>query len=478
MIGENNHDLIPILKQLHPERTDTYSRGDRGMSKLFSDCIKGHFCFNVTAREWYRFDGRIWTPDTGGMYVASQAKDFAESLILYAFQMPDGAEKKDFIKFVGRYSDYGRRKVLVDDARSEAFISNEDLDKDGRLYNLQNGVLNLETLELLPHKPEYLLSKISNVFYNPDAQSPLFDNFLSEVMQRDSEKIYYLLKNFGLSLTDDTTQEQMIILYGPSTRNGKSTLLETLSYMHGGSGGYALNMPPETLAQRKNKDSRSASGDIARLDGCRFLVTSEPPKRMLFDAALLKTLLGRDTITARQLYEREFQFVPKFKLFMNTNFLPLIQDDSLFTSGRIKVVEFNRHFSPQEQDRTLKNKLRSQENISGIFNMCLAGLKMYREDGLEPPKTVVQAVESYRSANDKLANFLSECLEQTGRNSGAGTVYQVYRQWCIDNGYGVDSKGSFFGELKNKGLFMQQGTVSGKTVRNVIAGYELLPDSE
>lgn len=474
----NNHDLIPALQQLHPERTDTYSRDDRGMSKLFSDCIKDHLCFNVTAKEWYRYDGRIWTPDTGGMYVASQAKDFAESLMLFAFQLPDGAEKKDFIKFAGRYGDYGRRKILVDDARSEIFISNEDLDKSGNLYCLQNGVFDLDTLELLPHDPKYFLSKISNVVYDEHARSPLFEKLLQDVMQNDSEKIYYLLKNFGLSLTDDTSQEQMLIFYGPTTRNGKSTVLETLSYMHGGAEGYALNMPPETLAQRKNRDSRTASGDIARLDGCRMLITSEPPKRMLFDAALLKTLLGRDTITARQLYEREFQFVPRFKLFMNTNYLPIIQDDSLFTSGRIKVVEFNRHFSPAEQDRELKNKLRSRENISGIFNLCLAGLRMYREDGLEPPKTVIQAVESYRSANDKLANFLSECCEQTGRNSGAGAVYQVYRQWCIDNGYGVDSKTSFFGELKNKGLFLPQGTVCGKTIRNAIAGYELLPDSE
>jgi len=40
---------------------------------------------------------------------------------------------------------------------------------------------------------------------------------------------------------------------------------------------------------------------------------------MIFDAALLKTLLGRDSIVARHLHEREFEFDPMFKLFMNTN---------------------------------------------------------------------------------------------------------------------------------------------------------------
>lgn len=59
---------------------------------------------------------------------------------------------------------------------------------------------------------------------------------------------------------------------------------------------------------------------------------SEPPKRMLFDTALLKSLLGleRDSITARHLHQREFEFIPKFKLVINTNYLPTITDDTVF----------------------------------------------------------------------------------------------------------------------------------------------------
>ena len=112
-------------------------------------------------------------------------------------------------------------------------------------------------------------------------------------------------------------------------------------------------MKPESLAVRQNLDSRQASGDIARLAGCRFCNSSEPPKRMLFDTALLKSLLGRDSITARHLYQRETTFIPKFKLVVNTNFLPTITDDTVFSSGRINVISFDRHFEPQEQDKDL-----------------------------------------------------------------------------------------------------------------------------
>lgn len=50
--------------------------------------------------------------------------------------------------------------------------------------------------------------------------------------------------------------------------------------------------------------------------GCRFCYACEPPKRMLFDTALLKSLLGRDSITARHLYQRETTFIPKFRLLL------------------------------------------------------------------------------------------------------------------------------------------------------------------
>jgi putative DNA primase/helicase len=295
-------------------------------------------------------------------------------------------------------------------------------------------------------------------------------------MLGDTDKITYLQKTLGLALTTDTSQEKCWIWYGATTRNGKSVLAETILYMLGGADGYSLSMMPETLAQRKIKDTRQASGDIARLAGCRFLNASEPPKRMLFDAALLKTMLGRDTITARHLYEREFQFVPSFKLFINTNHLPLIQDDTLFSSDRIEVITFDRHFEPHEQDHRLKDKLRTRESISGVFNWCLDGLKLYRETGLTAPGSVKAATLDYRRNSDKIQNFIDECLFETGGNAGAGAVYQRFADWCEENGYGTESKRSFFDELKSKGIFGDRGMVNGVQMRNIVKGYELSTD--
>lgn len=468
-------DLVERVRQAHA--TKSYSLDDKGLGALFADVFRNEARFNVTANCWFVFNGRYWEADTGAMQVAKLAKDIADALLIYGTTIEDEQRKKTFIDFTSRLGQFRFRDTMIKDARDCYYISSADLDKNLDLFNCQNGTLNLNTFEFMPHKADNLLSKISNVVFDPAARSPLFEQFIDDVMMSDAEKKGYLQKILGYSLTADTSLETCFMLYGATTRNGKSTLVETVSYMLGGAAGYSMTMQPQTLAQKQNKDSRQASGDIARLKGCRFLNASEPPKRMIFDVALLKTLLGRDTITARHLHEREFEFVPHFKLFINTNFLPLIQDDSLFSSGRINVVTFERHFLPGEQDRTLKDRLRQQDSLSGIFNWCIEGLKKFRKEGAEAPEQVRDSTSEYRDNSDKLGNFVAECLERSDRNSRASDVYTRYKEWCELNGFGVENKGNFFDELRGKNLLQKTGTIGGQTVKNVVPGYQVIDNS-
>lgn len=467
--------IINRLKELGADIN--FSLNDKGFGELFAEVYKNTCRYNATAKEWFFYNGKVWTRDEGSMRTLNKAKELADSLLIYATTIQDENVKKNFLDYASKLGQLRFRETMVKDSRDIYFVTQSDFDKNLELFNCQNGTLNLKTFEFAPHNPDDLLSKISNVVYEPSAKSEEWEKFIDEVMQGDTEKIEYLQKILGYALTADTNLETCFILYGATTRNGKSTLIETLLYMLGNTAGYGMSMRPETLAQKQNKDSRQASGDIARLDGCRFLNASEPPKRMIFDVGLLKNLLGRDSITARHLHEREFEFIPRFKLFINTNFLPLITDDTLFTSGRINVITFDRHFEPHEQDKNLKSKLIKPDNLSGIFNWCIEGLKMYYTDGATPPQAVTNATAEYRTNSDKIGNFITECLEpRIGTNIKALDVYIKYKEWCSNNGFGVENKGNFFDELRGKNIFATSGTINGKTVRNVVRDYILIRD--
>lgn len=461
-----NKPLNELLRDLHAEKFETT---DKGFGRLFAEVFKNRHRYCSSRKDFMMYDGKRWVDDTEGLSARSSAKDLSDELIKYAI-MTDA--NGDYLKAVTPLCNIRNRNNMLQDSRDVYFFTNEDLDTNDYILNVQNGTLDLSGNDpvFLEHDPDMLLSKICNAEYDPTATCKEWDKFLLEIMQGDKEKIQYLQKISGLSLTGNTEQETCFLLYGSTTRNGKSTFCETLLYLLGD---YGLTMKPETLAVKQNLDSRQASGDIARLAGCRFCNAAEPSKRMLFDTALLKSLLGRDSITARHLHQREFSFIPKFKLVINTNYLPTITDDTVFSSGRINVISFDRHFEPYEQDKHLKEKLKNKAELSGILNWCIEGLRLYRSEGLEAPAAVQTATESYRTDSDKVGCFISECLSKTGKNSKAKDVYDVYAKWCDDNGYGCENKGNFFSELKSKGLFINSGTVDGKTVKNVVKGYSI-----
>ena len=456
--------LIEILTELNA--IQNYETNDKGFGSLFAEVFKDKHRYNPSIKDFMLYDGKKWIEDTEGLSARTDAKLLSDALLQYGSSLGD----TDYLKAVTALCNIRNRNNMLQDSKDVYYFSNEELDTNDHFLNLQNGTLDLSENEpkFTQHNPDMLLSKICNVEYNPKANCKVWEKFLLEIMQGDTDKIKYLQKIAGLSLTGITQEETCFILYGSTTRNGKSTFCETLIHLLGD---YALTMKPESLAVKQNLDSRTASGDIARLAGCRFVNASEPPKRMLFDTALLKSLLGRDSITARHLHQREFSFIPKFKLVMNTNYLPTIADDTVFSSGRINVISFDRHFEPQEQDKHLKDKLRDKNELSGILNWCIKGLQLYRKEGLLPPKAVQNATEVYRSDSDKIGNFINECLTKSDANSKAKDIYEVYVKWCDDNGYGCENKGNFFAELKSKGIFATSGTVEGKTVKNIVKGY-------
>lgn len=459
-----NMTLQEKLRDLHAEQ---YETSDKGFGCLFADVFKDKHRYNPTRKEFMNYDGIKWVDDPEGLNARRSAKELSDALAKYAIGVdPEGK----YLREVTPLYNLRNRNNMLQDSRDVRFFTNKQLDTDDYLLNVQNGTLDLsgDQPELLDHSPDMLLSKVCNVEYDPAATCEEWDKFLLEIMQGDVDKIRYLQKIAGLSLTGNTEQEACFILYGSTTRNGKSTFCETLIHLLGD---YALTMKPETLAVKQNSDSRQASGDVARLAGCRFCNASEPPKRMLLDTALLKSLTGRDSITARLLYQSEFCFIPKFKLVMNTNYLPTVTDDTVFSSGRMQIITFDRHFEANEQDKHLKERLCAPKELSGILNWCIEGLRLYRQQGLEPPKAVRDATEAYRSDSDKIGNFIKECLTKTGKNSSAGDIYEVYSKWCDDNGYGCENKSNFFAELKAKGLFATSGTVNGKTVRNIVKDY-------
>lgn len=459
------------LADLHPERNDRYPWNDIGNGYLFADCYREKARYVPERKKWYVYTGRVWEPDTGNLKVMELCKKLADDLVCYALSLPEGAERDSYRKSVEWWQQRNHRETILKDAASVYPVSISEFDADPFLFNCINGTLDLRTRAIRPHSAGDLLTMISGVKYDPGAGYELFANFLRDVMRGDMATATYIQKVLGYCLTGDTSEECFFALYGATTRNGKSTLLETFLRLLGD---YGRSAKPETFALKKTANGSGPSEDLARLAGARMISVSEVPRGMPLDASLMKTITGGDTITARFLCENSFEYRPQFKQIFNTNWLPTASDVTLFSSDRVRVIPFERHFTEAERDKTLKARLITPASLSGVLNWCLEGLALWRETGLDPSPAVKKATAQYQLDSDRTAQFIAEELE-------AGTDFEVksaeafgrYKTWCDRNGYHYGSDKTWKDDMKRLVVFDRGRPKSGGEKTTLIRGYRL-----
>lgn len=269
-------------------------------------------------------------------------------------------------------------------------------------------------------------------------------------MQGDKDKADYLQRALGYGLTGDTKEECFFILYGATSRNGKGTLMESYKRVMGD---YGKATSPESIAQKDKSDSAKPNEDIARLNGARFVNISEPDKNLVLSSALIKTLTGNDTIQARFLHEHIFEYQPQFKIFINTNHLPRVTDSTVFSSDRIKVIPFEKHFEENERDTNLKKLFSEKNNASAILNWCIVGLKEYKEKGLCVPESVQSATKEYMLDSDDITRFIDDELPfDHTQEVKTSEVYERYKEWCNINGFHQKSIKTFTQDLRQRNI--------------------------
>jgi putative DNA primase/helicase len=427
------------------EKSEVYPRNDIGAARLFYDLHSGIIRYVVETKAWYVYDGKRWIKDEGGFRTMEMCKAFATAYSDYAAACADDT---DFIKYAAKLASRRNRESVLNDAKSIAPMSLSAFDTNKYLLNLQNGTFNLQNFTLQPHRAEDYVTKMARARFDHRARCPRWDSFIDEVMCGDSATAAFLQKASGYALTGDTNaHNSFYILYGASTRNGKSTLTEAISYILGD---YARTVQPQTLAKRSS-DGAAPSPDIARLKGARFVCTPEPEKGLELNSALMKQLTGGDTYVGRFLNENPFEFVPEFKIFFNTNHLPRTSDDTIFASGRVKIIPFERHFTAREQDHGLKGLFRKNSNKSAILNWLIDGYRLMSEVGMDVTKRMQTALNEYRSECDSIGNFFSErILPAEGKKLQTSALYTAYAAQVKLSGSRPMSVQAFVGEVKKR----------------------------
>ena len=366
------------------------------------------------------------------------------------YKTADYRDRLDIEKYAIQSESMRRREASVRAAQHIPFLNAtvDDLDKNPWLLNVENGAINLKTGELLPHCREDMITKLAKVRYDKDADCPMWKQFVREIMDYKPDLVSFLQTAAGWAVSGDTSEQSMFILYGTGA-NGKSTFLNVIQNILGD---YAMSTWPETFMKRNND---TATNDIARLRGSRFVTTTETEQGRRLSEHLIKQVTGNDALTARFLYGEYFNFVPTFKIFMASNHKPMIKGTDHGIWRRIKLIPFTTRITDDKRDPYLDQKLLSEK--SGILNWLIEGALRWKSEGLKVPAVITYATDEYRGEMDVIGNFIKErCVHKPGAMIRAKELFQVYQEWCDENNEMATSMRMFGLRMKELGMVQKR----------------------
>lgn len=377
-------------------------------------------------------------------------------------------EKLKDIKYLGIRPNAS--KVAGIEKYLQSYLSVDDalIDNQHQYINLKNGLFNVETGELEPHKRESFMTSQLPFPYDKEAEAPSFQKFLNDALVNDDGKPDYdlqmlILEAMGYSLTSNTDFRVSFWLVGESG-TGKSVLVNTLQELAGNS---HVTIDLDQLTQNPYQ--------LADIAGKRVVTFTEPKANSVLADNHYKRLVSQDAIMARQIFGKPFRFVPICKVWGAMNDLPRVIDRSDAIFNRVYIIPMNRAVPMEQRDPRLQEKLRAE--MAGIFNMALIGLKRIRRaKAFTRVKQVESAREDYKAENDTEKAFLDDwCVFDKEAKMNAQDLYDAYASWCKRNGAMAKSSTKVAKDWQRLGLIRHRamkGTIYiGIRLHETAAGY-------
>ncbi len=455
---------------VHQEPNKPEPSTDSGNAEFFARSLQGIVHFNHAISRWLIYEDDRWKIDNTAR-IKEIALNIARNRQADVQRIEDQKERKLAFNKAVDLENNTRIEAMLALAKANRLIADNGQHWDIYPYQLgvSNGVIDLRNGLLFPAKPDYRITMQAAAKYDQSATAPLWETFIKQVFQGNQELIDFLQRQVGYAFTGHINEQDFVLCHG-SGSNGKSVFLNVLRII---AGDYGYNLPFSALS---NYQIDSKGHDLAWLPGKRFVTSSETSDTSRFNEQRIKTLTGGDPQTVRHLYQEAFTFTPQLHLFLASNHLPDVKDDSEGFWRRVRIVPFKERFSGDSVDLHIQDKL--LEERSGILNWIIEGAVKYFAEGIAAPDSVLLATEEYRADTDPLAQFImEECVISPEHLTQSSDLYQRYELFAdrehlskqerlSATKFGQKLKGKYEYTRTNAGIFYK-GISLRKSVGNV-----------
>jgi len=351
-------------------------------------------------------------------------------------------------RFVNEVLEHIRRSTLTERSK---------FDKDPWIINVKNGLLDLRTLELKPHTPEYKSLIQLPVIWNPKAKCELWDKFISDVVNPEDVKV---LQEFaGYLLLKDCRFQKALMLVGTGA-NGKSTFIQAIVRMIG----------EENCSFRSLHELVENRFAVADLYGKLANIYDDLSSETISNTGVFKILVAGGEIQAEKKFKNSFRFKNTAKLIFSANKVPnTIDDTQAFYRRWIIIITFPNQFTDDIADPHLLEKLTRPNCLSYILKWSVEGLKRLLEQGkFSYTYNFEEVQEQYLRTSSPVYAFVSDMLEQADGEYKIpkDELYASYVQYCKENKLPIVTRRAFSIQLPRYIRAIDSYTKrNGKTVR-------------
>ncbi|MDA1109095.1 MAG: bifunctional DNA primase/polymerase [Nitrospinae bacterium] len=309
------------------------------------------------------------------------------------------------------------------------------------IINVINGELSVDgngNVELREHRADSFLTYCLDVKYDPDATCPIYDEALLGIFSNaksDSEESRAIPVEMsrhwnefmGYAIQPHRDIPSFWLLRGGGD-NGKTMLIKVLIELMGSSSVYS---------GRINELERNPYG-TGELAGKLIFYDDDVRTGTRLPDGILKQMSESKLMSGQLKFINSFEFVCVALPVLLCNNFPSVADLSYGFRRRAHVIPFDRIFrNGVDKDPTLFSRIKKDE-MSGILNRSLEGLKRVRERGefLEPSPCLREKYIFLAHANP-LENFIqTECWQNKEDKTCKQDIkgfFEAFETWCNDN---------------------------------------------
>jgi len=352
----------------------------------------------------------------------------------------------------------------IDETREPPYWIADEL--PGELIVFPNGMLDITTDTFHPPNANYFTLSALGFDYQPRRGEPKeWLKFLGQIFQkervyeaepRDDDEAYdrlieeaesvneahpqirALQEIFGCVISGDTSFEKCFLLLGPR-RSGKGTI---------------INMMRALLA------STAVAGPTLGAFGTQFGLSSLVGKALAIiddlriglkdQSSMVENILkitGRGLFSFDRKYKSYWDGELPVLLFLVSNMMPRLGDDSSALAGRFIILKTLTSFFNRENRKLFKNKLRPE--VSDVFHWALEGLRRLRANGcFTEPATSIEARDRMGELGSMVRAFVADwCVLGVGLSVAKANLYESYKRYAEMNKEAADNNAQFFTSL-------------------------------